>query len=154
MGASPYYYFVDYEADIQQALDSLRRREFEAGRYHPVIIYPDFPITAKSPGYGTIHASIDEALNAADAIGTRSILDLESVVEEPYEKDIDAYGEVRPLCDSTLIEFFGSTRPSVTALEEAKFDLMEDLERGVGIYVIGYENESPSTILFAGYSYD
>ena len=75
MGASPYFYFVDYEPNIQSALDNLRDREFRAGRYNPVMPFPPFPIDASSPAPGAQHATIDQALTDSDADGTRSILD-------------------------------------------------------------------------------
>jgi hypothetical protein len=51
MGSSPYWYFVPYEEDRNAALQKLREREFLAGRYNPVIDFPEFPIDEKtSPG--------------------------------------------------------------------------------------------------------
>ena len=37
MGGHPWFYFVAYQSDINIALQNLRRREFEAGRYNPVM---------------------------------------------------------------------------------------------------------------------
>ena len=37
MGGHPCYYVVPYENDINHALQALRQREFEAGRYNPVV---------------------------------------------------------------------------------------------------------------------
>jgi hypothetical protein len=39
MGGHPYWYIVPYESDIDAALHKLKQREFEAGRYNPVIRY-------------------------------------------------------------------------------------------------------------------
>jgi hypothetical protein len=39
MGGHPYWYYVPYQDDTQASLDDLRTREFEAGRYSPVIRY-------------------------------------------------------------------------------------------------------------------
>ena len=36
MGGEPWFYFFPYQADINSALQALRRREFQAGRYNPV----------------------------------------------------------------------------------------------------------------------
>jgi hypothetical protein len=58
LGAHPSDDFVKFKPDgeplfpdlrvraspIETALKSLRRREFEAGRYNPVIAFPEFPI--------------------------------------------------------------------------------------------------------------
>ena len=43
MGADPYFYYVDYEEDKNNALQKLRQREFEAGRYAPVMYQWDIP---------------------------------------------------------------------------------------------------------------
>jgi hypothetical protein len=74
MGGHPCYYFVPYEEDIGAALQKLRKREFEAGRYNPAIPFLDFPIGPASPAPGKQHSSIQQALDASDADGTRSIL--------------------------------------------------------------------------------
>ena len=42
MGGEPYWYFVPYQSNIQAALDSLRAREFKAGRYNPVMPFQRF----------------------------------------------------------------------------------------------------------------
>ena len=35
MGADPWWYYVKYQEDIEDALQDLRQREFIAGRYYP-----------------------------------------------------------------------------------------------------------------------
>jgi hypothetical protein len=51
MGSALYKYVVNYKADINEALQELREREFRAGRYNPVIESPFdlFPIGPHSP---------------------------------------------------------------------------------------------------------
>jgi hypothetical protein len=44
MGGHPWFYFVDYEPDVNAALQKLREREFRAGRYNPVVWFPEFPV--------------------------------------------------------------------------------------------------------------
>jgi hypothetical protein len=73
MGGEPWFYFVPYQTDINNALQALRRREFQAGRYNPVTPFLEFPLDAAAPGPGAQHASIEEAIQDADADGTRSI---------------------------------------------------------------------------------
>ena len=78
MGGHPYWYFVPYQGDLAKTLNALRDREFKAGRYNPVVPFPDFnnpDSFQKAPGAG--HASIDDAREAAAEDGTRSILDVE-----------------------------------------------------------------------------
>ena len=79
MGAHPYWYFTRYEEDIEAALDKLRQREFEAGRYNPVMPFIEFPIDPAADSPGPQHRSIQHARAAADTDGTRSILDIEGI---------------------------------------------------------------------------
>ena len=146
MGGHPWWYMVPYESDVQKSLDALREREFKAGRYNPAEGFPRFPV---DPGHtpGCKHDSIEEAQDDADADGTRSILDVSRIGDEP---DFDVVARVG---DDELMEFFGTTKPTAEDLEDAD-ELFEGIERGQGVYVVIYENDQPSQIFFAGYSYD
>lgn len=148
MGAHPYWYFVSHRNDLQGVLDELRAREFAAGRYHPVISFiefsePDF--SRQNPG--AKHASIDEAMQAADADGTRSILDIGALGDQPD------YGVAAPLPKERLVELFGTARPSRADVEK-NHAFFEDIDCGHCVYVIVYEGGKPSEVFFAGYSYD
>jgi len=132
MGAEAWDYFVPYEENVQSALDSLKQREFRAGR---------FRYSEHNP------ATIDEARDIADADGTGSILDMDQVGDEPD------FGVVVPLPEEQLMELFGTTQPT-RAMIEANPDFYEDIERGQGIYIIAYRDGKPSDIFFGGYSYD
>jgi hypothetical protein len=147
MGAEPYYYFVKYQRDVNAALQELRQREFRAGRYNPVIDFPQFPITPQSPAPGAQHNSIEEALEDADADGTRSILDLDHIADEPD------FGAVTALDQDTLQDLYGTTRPTRQLIEQ-NMDFFAEIERGQGIYIVVYEKGEPSEIFFAGYSFD
>jgi hypothetical protein len=146
MGAHPWFYFVPYENEIARSLEKLRQQEFLAGRYNPCEAFPNFPVNPRhAPGRG--HPSIEAARAAAGPSGTRSILDMRRITDGP------AFGTVSPLDDAELLELFGSTSPSRTAVESSD-DLFDGIERGHGIYVIVYEHRRPVQIYFAGYSYD
>ncbi len=154
MGAHPYWYVVKYRPNINEALRELREREFRAGRYNPVIPFLDFPIGPHSPAPGARHATMAEALEDAEANGTRSIIDLEHISDEPD------YGTASSLGDEVLQELFGTTRPT-RAMVESSDDLWSYakrgrrvLRRGHGIYIILYKDGLPDEIYFAGYSYD
>jgi hypothetical protein len=147
MGGEPWFYFVPYQADINGALQALRRREFQAGRYNPVTPLPEFPVDAQAPGPGAQHASIEEAIEDADADGTRSILDMERIADEPD------FGAVTPLSDEDLDDLFGTSKPTREMIE-SNDDLFEALERGQGVYIVAYRDGKPSEIFFAGYSFD
>jgi len=147
MGGHPWFYFVDYEPDVNAALQRLREREFQAGRYNPVIDFPEFPVTPLSPAPGAEHDSIEEAFEDADADGTRSILDMMQVSDTPD------YSAVSPLPQEDLISLFGTDKPTHEMIEESE-ELYDKLERGQGVYVIVYKDDQPSEIFFAGYSFD
>jgi hypothetical protein len=146
MGAHPWFYFVPYEQDITKCLQTLRQREFKAGRYSPSESFPRFPVDLRHEP-GCKHASIDAARAAADASGTRSILDMTRVSAAPD------FGAVAPLDEADVTDLFGAAKPTAADIEtsEAIFD---HIERGQGLYVIVYEDDEPSQIYFAGYSYD
>jgi hypothetical protein len=147
MGAESYFYFVKYQPDVNAALQELRRREFQAGRYNPVIPFLEFPVGDDSPAPGAQHESIEEAVEDSDADGTRSILDLDHISEEPN------FGAVTPLDESFLEELYGTTRPT-RAMIEQDMEFFEEIERGHGVYIVAYQDDQPSEICFAGYSYD
>jgi hypothetical protein len=147
MGAHPYWYTVKYNADVDAALQQLREREFRAGRYNPVLPFIDFPITPASPSPGAGHASIEDAMEDSDADGTRSILDIMRVGDEP---DIST---ATPLPDDVLQDLYGTTRPTRQAVE-ANMDFLEDVDRGQALYIILYRDDEPDELLFAGYSFD
>jgi hypothetical protein len=148
MGAHLWFYFVPYEPDINRALQALRKREFIAGRYHPAIMFPQFPVSEVDPRPSSAaYASIEEALEASQEDGTRSILDMERIGEE---RD---YGVVSPVPGERLTELFGTPQPTREMIEQ-NIDFFEDLERGKGIYIIVFKGVKPAEIFFAGYSYD
>jgi hypothetical protein len=147
LGGHPWFYFVEYEQDVNAALQKLRRREFEAGRYNPAVGFPAFPVTPESPAPGAQHGSIEEAVEASDADGTRSILDMERVADDPD------FNTVAPLSRETLLELFGTAEPARETVEGSE-ELFDVLERGEGVYIIVYEEKRPSGIFFAGYSFD
>jgi hypothetical protein len=149
MGAEPYWYFVKYQPDVNAALQELRRREFEAGRYFPAMLLPSslFPLGPHSPSPGAQHESVEDAIEEAEASGTASILDLDRVSDEPD------YGAVTPLAESMLEELYGTTRPTREMIEQ-NMDFFEEIERGQGIYTVAYKDGVPDELFFAGYSYD
>ena len=147
MGGHPWFYFVEYEPDLNAALRKLREREFLAGRYNPAVDFPEFPVGPQSPAPGARHDSIEEALEDADADGTRSILDMERV------GDVPDYSVVAPLPKEELRNLFGTDRPTREMVESSD-ELFDALERGQGVYVVVYDGGRPSEIFFAGYSFD
>jgi hypothetical protein len=147
MGAHPYWYFTPYDPDIDAALQRLRRQEFKAGRYNPVMRYIEFPIDPAAPAPGPQHPSIDQARAAADAEGTRSILDIDAVGDAPD------FGIAAPLDDEALEDLFETTEPTHERVESS-LDVFDRIERGQAIYVVVYRDGKPDELFFAGYSFD
>ncbi len=152
MSSDPYWYHVKYQDDVAVALQKLREREFQAGRYNPVIPFPFelFPIGSASPAPGAQHSSIGDALEDAAEEGTRSILDLDHISDSP------AFRAVSPVSDEVLRQAFGTAMPTRTMLppEAPIVDFLADIERGHGVYVVLYEGHKPTEIVFIGYSFD
>jgi len=147
MGAHPYYYFVKYQPDVEAALQDLRQREFEAGRYNPVQPFPRFPIHPNSAAPGAQHVSIEEAQEEAAEDGTRSILDIGAISEEPD------FCVAAPLPDQELQRHFGTVQPT-NAMVSRKLDFLRSVERSHCVYITVYEDGQPRELFFGGYSFD
>ena len=156
MGADPWSYFVPYREDTESALEELRQQEFAAGRYR------------KPDGFEGSHATIAEAIEDADADGTCSILDMIGVAESPRNPEWEGLSEYRagsqsdeeimlahlaPLTPEQLTRLFGTDRPT-HAIIKASLDYYNYLDRGLGLYIIVYEDDAPLELFFAGYSFD
>ena len=147
MGGEPYWYFTSYDSDLNRALQNLRDREFQAGRYNPVMSFIDFPLHSNSPSPGRKHDSIKAALNASLEDGTRSILDIENIGTESRTR------VAVPLDRNILQSLYGTTEPS-RAMVEHNLDFLEDVERGHCVFFTIYKSGEPHELLFAGYSFD
>jgi len=147
MGASPYWYFVPYREDFNSALLELKQKEFAAGRYNPVVMFPEFPVTDSTVSAGAQHSSIEEAAEDAMEDGTRSILDLNEVSET------DDYCVARILSPQELLKYFGTEKPEKQQVEN-NFQLFEDVERGKGFCIVVHQNQKPAELFFVGYSFD
>ncbi len=153
MGAHPYLYFVRYNPDVDAALQELREQEFRAGRYNPVIPHPQFPFPSEAaqpskPSTGAQHKTIRDAVKAAGADGTRSVLDLDHVSDAPE------FNSVAPLPPEELENLFGTARPTHKLIERNLDGVFEGIESGQGVYIIAYKNDQPDELFFAGYSFD
>jgi len=147
MGGEPYWYFVKYKPDLDAVLQELREREFRAGRYNPAMPHMEFPLDENAPGPGAQHDSIEEALEDSDADGTRSILDIQAIGEEPD------FSVATPLPEERLEELYGTTQPTRRQIED-NMDFLEEVDRGHCVYALAYKDGQPDEVLFAGYSFD
>jgi hypothetical protein len=153
MGADPYWYLVPYEADVGTALQKLRTREFQAGRYNPVTPFQSFPIDPAAPVLGPRHGSIEEVMEAVDESGTRSLLDISQVASEPFDGSQMPYFTAFPLSAADIEDLFGTSHPTRELVEKNQ-RMWDRIERGSAFYVIVFDGGKPSEIFFAGYSFD
>jgi hypothetical protein len=153
MGANPYWYLVPYEADVGAALQKLRTREFQAGRYNPVTPFQRFPIDPSAPTVGTRHGSIEEVMKAVDESGTRSILDISQVASESFDGSQMPYFTAFPLSAADVEDLFGTLHPTRELIEKNQ-RIWDRIERGSALYVIVFDGGKPNEIFFAGYSFD
>jgi hypothetical protein len=149
VGAHPYWYLVPYRKDVQAALDALRAREFEAGRYNPVLRYIKFAEPAFSKQTpGSQHETIDDAIMDAGEEGTRSILDITRIGASPD------YGVAAPLSDGVLRRLYGTDRPT-RDMVRSNTRFLDEIQRGMCVYAVVYNTKgAPNDLLFAGYSFD
>jgi hypothetical protein len=142
MGAEFWEYYTPFNKDVTTTLEALRQQEFAAGRYNRSHLRP---------------ATIRQAIANTDADGTRSILDMERVASSPGDP-----GTVSPIPSDRLLAVFGTGRPTRQMVEEAfqavdneaLDEVIEEIERGEGRYILLYEGDRPTEIFFCGYSYD
>ena len=142
MGAEPWICSVPYQPDILAALEAVRAQEFAAGRYN-IVDESNPPKT------------IDEAIEQSVESGTASVLDMIGVVETPHEQDAESpnFCMVAPLSPEQLQELYGTDKPT-RAMIDAHVGFYEWIDRGLGVYLIAHEGETPTEIVFAGYSFD
>jgi len=149
-GKLRWMYFTKYQADVEKALQELQTREFEAGRYFPVMEYFLDDDNAEKTGstrkkkYKTLRA----AFAAAGEEGTRSILDMSGISSKPESGQL-AY----PVDPEKLIEWYDTEKPTREMLEEDQsfFKILSRLE---GCCIIVYKDGQPDEIMFAGCSAD
>lgn len=165
MGASDWNYVVEYQPDIDRALQQLRQREFEAGRFYRPAAW-----LTQALELGLIEAafqprmerslsefvawpeprSIAELLTQNGEEGTHSIIDIERLSQAP---EVCA---AAPLTPMQLLEAFGSARPTLeTVLRSARAGALSGLRRrGEALYVVAHTAGQPSHIYFYGFSGD
>jgi hypothetical protein len=131
VGGHPYQYLVNYDADVQGALDRLRADVFARREFYGAELNPGDP---------------KAAVKMAGETGTRSILDIAKVTARPD------YCCVAPLTEEELSKYFGSARPTVRQVEESQ-EFWEDMERGQA-RCLEVDDRGVRKWLFAGYSFD
>jgi hypothetical protein len=137
-GSQLWEYCVPYQPDLNKVLAELREREFKAGHFYRSELKPK---------------NFDEAIQNADAAGTRSIIDIEKVSPT---RDILA---ISPAPPEKLRALFGTDKPTHGVVENASKKMshefqvfLEMYDRGEGVYIIIYDGNRPSEIYIAGWS--
>ena len=137
MGADPFSQTVEYEEDINAALQKIRQKVFDSGEYG---------------GSENGHATIDDIFmdfELMEAGGTGTIIDVTSVGDAP---DIST---ATPLSADELKNMFGSEKPTFDNLGQLGDEFFSGIERGHCRYVVLYDaTGNPEKIHFAGYSWD
>jgi hypothetical protein len=161
MGGHAYWYYTKYQIDVDITLQVLRQQEFIAGRYNPVLRIIDFPITDNSLAPGSQHSSIEAAMEAAEANGTRSILDMFRASDTPYSEalassdqdGIELFCTTFPLSIDELTRLFSTSKPTHEMVDavvvlsqqnrEAANQFWESVDRGTGRHILIYNNDEP-----------
>lgn len=91
----------------------------------------------------------DSLLEAQPFAGTHSVIDMTQVADQP------GYSVVSPTPQEYLMELFGTTRPTVAAIEAAiEAHAIHGFARWYGMYLVGYAGDKPAEIFFVGHSGD
>ena len=163
MGASDWNYFVPYQQDLSQALQTLRQLVFDKGAYYKraeflariLEFQPDDLRDRLNEEIVRQQAlpppkSIDELLERNGEEGTHSIIDIEAV---SAERGLEV---ASPLAEHELMDVFGTLQPSremVAEKEQARI-LAKFRRRWEALYIVVYQDGQPSEIFFRGYSGD
>jgi hypothetical protein len=123
---------MDYEPDPEAALLRLREFVFSEGTYAGAERRPATP---------------QEALLTAGDGGTRSILDILEISDEPQPCC------AAPLTEEELKRYFGTLKPHSDAIDHADA-AWEEAERGAARFYVAYQAGVPSHYVFYGYSFD
>lgn len=148
MGASGWSYFVEYQPDLQAALDDLRRHVLDTGDYWWAKPYElgtaasDFPDRPRTEEELWSDETVQEC-------GTHSILDVSDVVTKLGDA---GFGTVRPVTEAEALE-----RAGVAKLTRDHLEAIQDLhgERWTGRCAVLHDQAgSAKEIFFWGISGD
>jgi hypothetical protein len=162
---------VPYQADLDTALQELRRQVFARGDYFKVwdesgperrvALAAELAEMAEMMGAsidegaierlasGADPGSIDEALMWSMDSGTHSVLDVAVVQDEP------APGAVTPMGTVAMMDLFGTAEPTSTIIEGKLGAVCEGIsDRWAAVAIVGYAGGAPESIFFVGVSGD
>ncbi|WP_330186435.1 hypothetical protein KZZ52_28925 [Dactylosporangium sp. AC04546] len=174
MGSSGWSYTVEYQADVNAALQQLRQQVYERGDYHRESRDPDLDMTdeefraslaprdADPERYDAIVEDWLERRSRPEPIdpdtlvaaqphsGTHSIMDMvNGVSAEP------AFATVSPLAADNLMYTFGTVTPTTSQVQAwMSNDTFGERDAWVGTYVVSYHDGRPDHIHFCSRSGD
>lgn len=172
LGREGWSYFVPYQHDVEQALQTLRAHVFETKAYshlpligerklvlkwlfHKVLSFEEQSrILAESATHPwhipeaviTSPQDVDH-LNLLSSGNTHSIMDVDCVTGYPM------YGAFTPMPSNELMYYFGTVAPTRDHVQQdPSWGLDYKLPRRQGIYIILYQDGQPHEIYFTGWS--
>ena len=182
MGASNWSYFVPYDASADRALQNLRAQVFREGKYGDGIPSEDQirgmfeEMRTRNPSSALSQDRLEEMIQSMKAArsqippmpepdsieelleqraesGTHSILDIQSISDNPE------FGSVSRFPAKELVRLFGSDKPTHEAVDRLRYDelLLEHpliSERWQGVYFSVYVGDVPTELFFIGTSGD
>jgi hypothetical protein len=156
MAGEPWKVRAPFDANIDSVLENTRQRVFREGRYtkvegHPFVTVEELDafFMREELSFGEPDAEGWASADMSGATGTQSILDIRGV------GDRIAFGVAAPLNDGELREVFQTTTPSTADMtDDRETDVYQRLRRGECAYVVVYDEDRPSQIIFYGYSWD
>jgi hypothetical protein len=125
MGATPWRYFVPFEASANAAFANLRKEVAGAENWSP-----------------------EDAMEDVEAAGSAPMLLNMMVIS-----DSPGMCSICPLAPEKLQALFGTTQPTRGMIESNR-RFYDDIERGQGVYIVAYRDGKPDEYFFAGYSFD
>jgi hypothetical protein len=175
VGASQWWYAVDYQQDVAAALRQLRQDVYERGEYYRESAQDDFDLQMTEEEFraqldprndddGLNDAIVEDWLErkrrpvpvdpdslvaAQPHSGTHSIIDMINGVSSRA-----SFATVSPLSTEELLDAFGTTTPASSQVQEWMKTGADTRARWVGTYVISYRDGHPDYIHFCGYSGD
>jgi hypothetical protein len=173
MGASGWHYTVDYQADVNAALQELRWDVYARGEYYKEqpgqdldMTEAEFRASLGEPAEDDdgqyeflvedwldrksrpVPVDPDTLLAAQADSGTHSIIDMGNGVSARPQ-----FATVSPLTGDGLMHAFGTETPSAEQVQ-AWIVRCGDRERWVGTYVVSYRDGAPHQLHFCGFSGD
>jgi hypothetical protein len=181
MGATNWEIYVPYQEDISKALEAARKTTFDLGHYRKP--YAEIDLLYQANFFKTTDEERDSLikeygldvfrepiarmgietfegwLNAANhALQVETIEELTCLAVLSSDGtssvlDINSLTNASSVSSEDILRWFHTSTPTRQQFEQCE-QTYDDIDRGEARYLIVYEAETPSEILFFGYSWD